>query len=112
VNTGSSNGWKLWLILGTAVVFAVAGARHVWMEREPLLLKQRVFEQLSRNRALEKKKDTLEKQIFRLRASPRVNRWASDLLGMRVPNPDEVIRMAAQGRSRGREPGHGQGERR
>jgi len=89
----TSNGWKLVLLFVAASVITAVGARHIWMSREPLLLKQQVFNELSRNRALLRERDVLGRQIYELRATPRVNLWASDLLGMRVPRPDEVIRV-------------------
>lgn len=92
----STNGWKLVLVFLAATLFTAIGSRHIWLSRQPLLLKQQVYDELSRNRALVQERDVLGKQIYQLRSTPRVNRWASDLLGMRLPNPDEVIRVDGQ----------------
>jgi len=89
----ATNGWKLVLIVTVAAMFIAVGARHVWTSRKPLLMRQQIFNELSRSRELRQAGDVLGRQIYEMRAAPRVNRWASDLLGMRPPRPDEVIHI-------------------
>jgi cell division protein FtsB len=91
----ATNGWKLALIAGAALVATAAGARHVYVAQQSLQLKRDVFVGLLTNRQLAQERDVLERQVAELTAAPRVALRARELLGMRPPKADELIVVPA-----------------
>lgn len=89
----ATNGKKAVLMVVTAALFAAAGSYHVFVNRRPLLLRQQVFAELSARREILRQRREIEKRLVELKALPRVMLRARDLLGMRVPAPDETIRV-------------------
>lgn len=85
------NAWKTWVVVILAAIFSAAAGYYCLANRVPLSTRQAIFEQVSERRRLLQERSDLEKEIAILKALPRITLRARELLGMRLPRPDERI---------------------
>ena len=87
----SRNGWVLVLVTLISLVVTGAGLRHVYDAQRTLSLRHNLYLEIQRNRALVQAKEVLERQVWALRATPRISEIAKTVLGMHAPKTDELL---------------------
>jgi cell division protein FtsL len=85
------NLWQILLVTFSCAFFTYAGIRHIESVRTPLLVRQALFEEITKRKALIEEKKRLDEELYSLKAFPRVLLRARDLLGMRPVTPDDKV---------------------
>jgi len=85
------NWWQVLLITFSCAFFTYAGIRHIEKVRIPWLVRQALFEEIAKRKALMEERKRLDEELYSLKAFPRVLLWARELLGMRPVTPDDKV---------------------
>jgi cell division protein FtsL len=80
-----------------ALVATGAGIRQVYEAQKAMTLRRALYQEIQRNRALVQAKEVLQRKVWALRATPRISRIATEVLGMHFPRTDEMLVSTANG---------------